>query len=69
MSTENLFRSNKKENNRKSGKQAAHQLKKRTEAEARNAAYAKLSTAEKLKTAGAKVRKKLLAKVEKQNGG
>jgi len=64
--SQDLAKTGKKLNNRKSGAKAAAKARRRTEAEARAAAYAKKSVAEKLKTAGAKERKKLLGKVEKQ---
>ena len=56
----------KKQNNRTSGAAKALKLRKREEAEARKAAYANVPMKEKLERAGAKERKKLLAKVEKQ---
>lgn len=52
--------------NHKKGYLAADKLRKRTEAETRQAAYAKVPLKEKLEKAGPKERKKLLAKVENQ---
>lgn len=61
MSTD-LRPTGKKLNNRKSGAAAANKLRKRTEAEARQAKYAALPLAQKLAGAGAKEKAKLLAK-------
>lgn len=62
MAIDSLVKTGKKLNNRKSGAQAANQLRKRTEAEARQAAYAKLSVEAKFAKAGNKEKKKLLKK-------
>lgn len=57
----------KKQNNNKSGAAKANKLRKRTEAEARQASYAKLTVEQKLAQPhlGAKERKKLLARSQK----
>ena len=60
MAIDSLIQKGKKLNNRKSGAGAANKLRKRTEAEARNASYAKLSVEEKFARAGKKEKKKLL---------
>jgi hypothetical protein len=65
MAIDSLVKTGKKLNNRKSGAKAAKQLRKRTEAEARNAKYAAIPIAQKLVTAGAKEKAKLLAKAAK----
>lgn len=65
MSTDTLRPHGPKKNHKK-GYLAADRERKRREAEERNAAYAKKPLVEKLKTAGAKEKRKLLAKVEKQ---
>jgi len=65
MAIDSLVKTGKKLNNRKSGAKAEVQLRKRTEAEARNAKYAALPLAQKLERAGAKEKAKLLAKASK----
>lgn len=58
--SQDLIKAGKKQNNRKSGVQAANQLRKRTEAEARNAEYAKLPLDKKMERNSSKVRTKLM---------
>lgn len=67
MAVDSLVKTGKKLNNRKSGAAAAHKLQKRTEAEARQASYAKMTVEQKLAqpALGAKERKKLLARGSK----
>lgn len=65
MAIDSLVKTGKKLNNRKSGAGAANKLRKRTEAEARQAAYAKVPYETKLAQAGAKEKAKLLAKAQK----
>ena len=65
MAIDALVKTGKKLNNRKSGAGAANKLRKREEAEARNAKYASLPMAQKLANAGAKEKAKLLAKAAK----
>lgn len=62
MAQELLRPKTKKLNYRKSGAAAADKLRKREEAEARQAAYAKVPMAQKIDQAGEKEKKKLLAK-------
>jgi len=62
MAIDSLVKTGKKLNNRKSGAKAANQLRKRTEAEARQAAYAKLSFDHKMQRNSSKVRTKLMIK-------
>lgn len=71
MAVDSLVKTGKKQNNNKSGAAKADQLRKRTEAEARQEKYAKLSLEQKLAqpALGAKERKKLLAKQQNQKGG
>jgi len=65
MALDTLRPTGKKQNNRKSGKQATKQLQKRTDAEARQAKYAALPHTQKLANAGAKEKAKLLKKASK----
>ncbi len=62
MAIDALVKTGKKLNNRKSGAKKANQLRKRTEAEARQAEYAKLPLEKKMERNSSKVRTKLLAK-------
>lgn len=64
MAIDALVKTGKKLNNRKSGAAAANKLRKRTEAEERQAKYSKLTLEQKLAQPqlGAKERAKLLAK-------
>lgn len=65
MANDDLRPKGKKLNNRKSGAQAAERLRKRTEAEARQAAYTKLPLEAKLARAGVKEKAKLTKQVQK----
>jgi hypothetical protein len=62
MAIDSLVKVGKKLNNRKSGAAAANKLRKRTEAEARNAEYQKLSFDHKMQRNSSRVRTALLIK-------